>query len=137
MNVVMISGRLTRDVKLSYTAGGVALGKFSLAVQEDFKNKQGEREVNFIDCVAWRQSAEFMDKYTQKGNRVMVAGRLKQDRWEDKEGKKRNKLSVVVAKVEPIDWAGDEDGGKGNTRGDTRGADRGDDGDIQDEDMPF
>ena len=134
MNVVMISGRLTRDVELSYTAGGVALGKFSLAVQEDFKNKQGEREVNFIDCVAWRQSAEFMDKYTQKGNRVMVAGRLKQDRWEDKEGKKRSKLSVVVDKVEPIDWAGDEDGGgKGKTRGDTRG----DDGDIQDEDIPF
>ena len=105
MNSVIISGRLTRDPELRFTQNGIAVAKFTLAVPDDFKNAQGEREVNFIDITAWRQTAEFITNHSAKGLRLAVQGRLKQEKWTDKEGQNRSKVAITAEKVEPIDWA--------------------------------
>ena len=107
MNNTVISGRLTASPDLRYTPSGVALAKFTLAVQDDFKNAQGERETNFIDCTAWKGTAEFVAQHSGKGLRLMVVGRLKQEKWQDKDGNNRSKLTVTAEKVEPVDWASD------------------------------
>lgn len=106
MNTVIISGRLTADADLRYTPTGTAVAKFTLAVQDDFKNAQGERETQFIDVTAWRKTAEFVASYSGKGKRIIVQGRLKKEMWE-KDGQKRSRIIVVAEKVEPVDWAGD------------------------------
>ena len=106
MNNVTISGRMVSDCEVRYTQSGIAVAKFTLAVQEDFKNAHGERETNFIDCTAWKGTAEFISQHSGKGLRLLVSGRLKQEKWQDNNGNNRSKISVTAEKVEPIDWAG-------------------------------
>ena len=100
LNHIVIMGRLTRDPELRRTGSGVAVASFTLAVDRDFGNREsGERETDFIDCVAWRQTGEFVSKYFQKGSMAVVSGRLQIRSWTDKEGNKRRTAEVVADNV--------------------------------------
>ena len=100
LNHIVIMGRLTRDPELRRTATGTAVASFSLAVDRDFgKSENGERETDFIDCVAWRQTGEFVSKYFAKGRMAVVSGRLQIRSWTDKEGNKRRTAEVVADNV--------------------------------------
>lgn len=111
LNHITLMGRLTRDPELRRTGSGVAVTSFTLAVDRDIANKEsGEREADFIDCVAWRATGEFVDKYFSKGRMAVVSGRLQIRSWTDKEGNKRRTAEVVADSV----YFGDsrkEDGG--------------------------
>ena len=100
LNEIILMGRLTRDPELRYTASNTPVASFSLAVDRDFKPKEGgEKETDFIDCVAWRQTGEFVSKYFQKGSMAAVKGRLQIRDWQDKEGNKRRSAEVVVDNI--------------------------------------
>ena len=92
-------GRLTRDPELRRTGSGTAVTSFSLACDRDFKSQSGEKETDFIDCVAWRNTAEFAAKYFTKGRMAVVEGRLQIRDWTDKEGNKRRSAEVVADNV--------------------------------------
>ena len=99
LNNVCVMGRLTRDPELRHTQSGTPVVSFSLAVDRDFKDKQtGERDTDFIECVAWRHTAEFISGYFAKGRAVVVSGRLQTRDYEDKQGNKR-KITEVVAET--------------------------------------
>ena len=98
LNHITIMGRLTRDPELRRTGSGIAVASFTVAVDRDFgKNENGEKETDFIDCVAWRQTGEFISKYFAKGRMIVVDGRLEMRDWTDKEGNKRTSAEIVVA----------------------------------------
>ena len=99
LNKIFIMGRLTRDPELRHTQSGTAVASFSLAVDRDFKEQDGSRATDFIDCVAWRSSAEFVDKYFSKGRMAVVEGRLQIRDWTDKDGNKRRSAEVVADSV--------------------------------------
>ena len=98
LNHIVIMGRLVRDPELRRTGSGVAVASFRVAVDRDFAPKDGgERKADFIDCVAWRQTGEFISKYFAKGRMIVVEGRLEMRDWTDKDGNKRTSAEVVVA----------------------------------------
>ena len=100
LNHITIMGRLTRDVELRRTGSGIAVASFTVAVDRDFGNRDGgERETDFIDCVAWRQTGEFVSKYFTKGSMIVVSGRLQIRNWNDKDGNKRRSAEVVADNV--------------------------------------
>ena len=96
LNHIVIMGRLTRDPELRRTATGVAATNFSVAVERDFKSDSGAKETDFIDCVAWRQTGEFVNKYFKRGSMIVVSGRLQIRSWTDKDGNKRRSAEVVA-----------------------------------------
>ena len=110
LNKIFIMGRLTRDPELRHTQSGTAVASFSLAVDRDFKEQDGSRVTDFIDCVAWRSSAEFVDKYFSKGRMAVVEGRLQIRDWTDKEGGKRRSAEVIADNVYFGDSKPKEDG---------------------------
>ena len=100
LNHIVIMGRLTRDPELRRTGSGIAVTSFTLAVDRDFAPKDGgERETDFIDCVAWRQTGEFVSKYFTKGRMAVVSGRLQIRGWTDKDGNKRRSAEIVADNV--------------------------------------
>ena len=100
LNHITIMGRLTRDPELRRTGSGIAVASFTVAVDRDFGGRDGgERETDFIDCVAWRQTGEFVSKYFTKGSMIVVSGRLQIRGWTDKEGNKRRSAEVVADNV--------------------------------------
>lgn len=100
LNHIDIMGRLVRDPELRRTGSGIACVSFTLAVDRDFGSKDnGEKETDFIDCVAWRSTAEFVEKYFTKGRMAVVSGRLQLRKWTDKEGNKRTAAEVVADNV--------------------------------------
>ena len=100
LNHITIMGRLVRDPELRRTGTGTAVASFTLAVDRDFAPKDGgERETDFIDCVAWRSTGEFVSKYFQKGRMAVVSGRLQIRSWTDKDGNKRRSAEVVADNV--------------------------------------
>lgn len=100
LNSVTLMGRLTRDPELRRTASGTAVTSFTLAVDRDFTNSTtGEKETDFIDFVAWRNTAEFVSKYFTKGRMAVVQGRLQIRTWTDKDGNKRKAAEVVADNV--------------------------------------
>ena len=97
LNHIVIMGRLTRDPELRRTGTGVAVASFTVAVDRDFGGRDGgEKETDFIDCVAWRQTGEFVSKYFTKGRMIVVSGRLQIRSWTDKDGNKRRTAEVVA-----------------------------------------
>ena len=113
LNHIVIMGRLTRDPELRRTQTGVAVASFSLAVDRDFQNREsGERQTDFIDVVAWRQTGEFVSKYFTKGRMAVVSGRLQIRDWTDKDGNKRRSAEVVADNVYFGDSRRDSDGGQ-------------------------
>ena len=100
LNHITIMGRLTRDPELRRTGSGVAVASFTVAVDRDFSGRDGgEKETDFIDCVAWRQTGEFISKYFTKGSMIVVSGRLQIRSWNDKDGNKRRTAEVVADNV--------------------------------------
>lgn len=99
LNKIFIMGRLTRDPELRRTQNGTAVTSFTLAVDRDFKNADGTKETDFIDCVVWRQTAEFVSKYFTKGRMAVVEGRLQIRDWQDKDGNKRRNAEVIADNV--------------------------------------
>lgn len=95
MNTVALMGRLTRDVELRETRGGVAVTSFTLAVDRRFKDKDGERQTDFISCQAWRQTAEFIARYFKKGSRLAVTGSIQTGQYE-KDGRTVYTTDVIV-----------------------------------------
>ena len=121
LNHVTVMGRLTRDPELRRTGSGIAVASFSVAVERDFgKNENGEKETDFIDCIAWRQTGEFVSKYFTKGRMIVVSGRLQVRSWTDKDGNKRKSTEVVADNCYFGDSKRDSDGsasGGGNYAG--------------------
>lgn len=99
--------------ELRRTQSGTAVASFSLAVDRDFKNQNGEKETDFIDVVAWRNSAEFVSRYFTKGRMAVVEGRLQIRPWQDRDGNKRRSAEVVADNVYFGDSKKDGDGGGG------------------------
>ena len=99
LNRVVLMGRLTRDPALRRTQSGTAVASFSLAVDRDFKSQSGEKETDFIDIVAWRNTAEFVSKYFAKGRMAVVEGRLQIREWKDRDGNNRRTAEVVADNV--------------------------------------
>lgn len=100
INRVVLVGRLTRDVDLKYTQSGTAVGRFTVAVTRNFKNSQGERDSDFINCVMWRKSAENFANFTRKGSLVGIDGRIQTHSYENQQGQR-----VWVTEVQADDFA--------------------------------
>ena len=116
LNHIVIMGRLTRDPELRYTQSQIPVASFSLAVDRDFGGRDGgERQTDFIDCVAWRQTGEFVSKYFSKGSMAAVSGRLQIRDWTDRDGNKRRSAEVVVDNVYFCESKKSRDGAAGNT----------------------
>lgn len=117
LNHIVIMGRLTRDPVLRYTQSQIPVASFSLAVDRDFGNRDGgERQTDFIDVVAWRNTGEFVSKYFTKGRMAVVSGRLQIRDWTDRDGNKRRSAEIVAENV----YFGDSK----PSRGDGAGAQR-------------
>lgn len=100
LNHITIMGRLTKEPELRRTGSGVAVTSFTLAVDRDFADKQSnQKETDFIECVAWKNTAEFVSKYFKKGQMAIVSGRLQIRSWTDKDGNKRKTAEVVADSV--------------------------------------
>lgn len=125
LNRVVLSGRLTRDPELRYTPNGVAVANFNIAVNRAFSNADGNREADFIDCVAWKKNAENLANFMRKGNQIGVDGRLQTRRYEDKDGKMVYVTEVVaeqVAFLEPKNsGAGNGNSGQSQQQSNTGG----------------
>ena len=115
LNHITIMGRLTRDPELRRTGSGVAVASFTVAVDRDMAPQGQEKETDFIDCVAWRNTGEFVSKYFTKGRMAVVSGRLQIRSWKDKDGNNRRTAEVVADNV----YFGDSkpEGSQGNQGG--------------------
>lgn len=96
MNVTSLVGRLTKDLDLSYTPQGTAVGKFTLAVNRPFKNAEGNQEADFIQCVVWRKPAETLANYTKKGSQLGVVGRIQTRSYDNQQGQKVYVTEIIV-----------------------------------------
>lgn len=117
LNHITIMGRLTRDPDLRRTGSGVAVASFTLAVDRDFGGQNGEKETDFIDCVAWRNTGEFVAKYFTKGRMAVADGRLQIREYTDKHGNKRRVAEVVADHVYFADSNKKEDSSQGSSYG--------------------
>lgn len=106
-NTVLLTGRLTRDPELKYTANGTAMCRFSLAINRRYKDKTGEfkDDTTFVNCVIWREAGERVGKTVKKGTPVHVEGRLRSYDYQDKEGKKRSGIEVEARRVQILEKA--------------------------------
>jgi single-strand DNA-binding protein len=118
LNHIVLMGRLTRDPELRYTQSGTAVTSFRIAVDRDFSNREtGEKQADFIDVVAWRQTGEFVSKYFAKGSMAVVSGRLQMRDWQDRDGNKRTSAEVVADNVYFAEGKKSREGGESSTRG--------------------
>lgn len=135
INRVVLVGRLTKDPELRYTPSGVAVATFTLAVNRQYSNNQGEREADFINIIAWRQLAELCANYTKKGSQVGLEGRLQTRSYDNKEGKRVYVTEVVADNIQFLD------GNKSENKQDNKSKDPfANDSrtiDISDDDLPF
>lgn len=96
MNKVILMGRLTKDVEMRQTPNGVSLARFSIAVTRRFKNSNGEYDADFINCIAWRKTGEFIVRYFQKGSMIAIVGSIQTRSWDGNDGKKQYATEVIV-----------------------------------------
>ena len=99
LNKTIVMGRLTADVVLRRTQSGTAVASFTLAVDRDFKGQNGERETDFLNCVAWKGAAEFVSNYFQKGSLMVVSGRLQTRNFETQNGERRTATEIIAENV--------------------------------------
>ena len=99
LNHIILMGRMTRDPELRFTPQNTPVASFSLAVERDYQPGGSERQTDFIDCVAWRKTAEFVSKHFQKGSLAAVSGRLQIRDWTDRDGGKRRSAEVAVDNI--------------------------------------
>lgn len=137
LNRAILVGRLTRDPELRYAGEGTATASFTLAVNRQFKNKQGEREADFINCVIWRKAAETFCNYTHKGSQVAVDGRIQTRNYENSEGNKVYVTEIVVENFSFLDGgSGSEGRSKASSKSDPF-AGNGQTIEISDDSLPF
>lgn len=122
LNHIVIMGRFVRDPELRRTQNGTSVASFTLAVDRDRKDENGQRECDFISCVAWKGTADFVSRYFSKGSMAVVSGRLQIREWKDKDGNKRSSAEIVAENVYFGDSKRDTDGsnpssGAGNSYG--------------------
>ena len=115
LNEIIVMGRLTRDPELRRTDSGVAVASFAIAVDSDYKDKDGNRKTNFFECVAWRGTGEFASKYFSKGRMAVVKGSLDIREWTDKDGNKRKTPEIVVDAMYFADSKKSDDSYGGNS----------------------
>ncbi|MGI9862713.1 single-stranded DNA-binding protein [Moorella naiadis] len=132
LNRVILIGRLTRDPELRYTANGVAVTTFTLAVDRNYVNQQGERGTDFIRVTTWRKLAETCANHLGKGRLIAVEGRLQTRSYETQDGQKRTATDVVADDVRFLDWPKD-----GQAKKDSGFSDIGAEVDLPEEDLPF
>ncbi|CAJ1188249.1 single-stranded DNA-binding protein [Companilactobacillus paralimentarius] len=148
INRVVLVGRLARDPELKYTTNGVAVASFTLAVNRQFTNSQGEREADFINCVIWRKAAENFVNFTKKGSLVGIDGRLQTRNYENQQGQKVYVTEVVVDNFSLLESrntnssnnAHDNSNNQSNNSNDNMSdpfADNSKPIDISDDDLPF
>lgn len=116
MNKVILIGRLTKDPEVKNTASQVTVCRFTLAVDRKFKDQNGQRQADFISCVAWRQTANFISSYFHKGSKIAVVGSIQTRSYDDQSGQKRYVTDVVVDEAEFVDSANSGNGAPGNSR---------------------
>ena len=103
-NLTVLEGRLVGDPEIRYTQNGTALCKFSIANNNDYyKDEELQKQVIFVDVTTWSKLAEQCNEYLKKGSRIIINGRLKQDRWQDDNGGNRSKISIVGNQVQFLD----------------------------------
>ena len=113
LNHIVIMGRLVRDPELRSTQSGVSVTSFTVAVDRDYTGRDGgERQTDFIDCVAWRQTGEFVSRYFHKGSMIVVSGRLQSRKWQDREGNNRTNWEVNADNVYFGESRRDSDSGR-------------------------
>ena len=115
MNKVFLIGRLTRDPELRYTGNNTAVATFSIAVNRNFSNQNGEREADFINIVVWRKQAENVKNYLTQGSQVAIDGRLQTRSYDDQNGNKRYVTEVVADNVEFLGSKGSQASSSSNT----------------------
>ncbi|MFD1317301.1 single-stranded DNA-binding protein [Loigolactobacillus zhaoyuanensis] len=133
INNAVLTGRLTRDVELRYTAGGAAVASFTLAVNRPFTNKSGEREADFINCVMWRKSAENFANFTHKGSLVGLVGRIQTRSYDNDAGTRVYVTEVVADNFSLLEPKSDNM----SRRQDAPPYPSGNDVEVSDDDMPF
>ena len=99
MNKVILVGRLTKDPELKRTNSDISVANFSVAIDRKFKDQNGDKKADFFDCVAWRQSADFVCQYFKKGKPIAIVGSLQNRSWDDQNGNKRYKTEVIVEEI--------------------------------------
>lgn len=99
LNHITIMGRMTRDPELRFTQSQTPVASFTLAVDRDYQSGGSEKQTDFIDCVAWRGTAEFISKYFKKGSMAVVSGRLQIREWQDNNGNKRRSAELVADSI--------------------------------------
>ena len=138
-NLVVLTGRLTADPELKTTASGISVTTFSIAVNRRYRAGE-ETETDFINIVAWRQSAEFVAKYFKKGNLIGIEGSIQTRRYQDKNGNNRTAFEVVANNVQFVESKRDSapmDGGEPASFSNASANDFADLGDASDDDLPF
>lgn len=135
MNKVILVGRLARDVELRSTQSGTSVASFTVVCDRRYQ-KEGERQADFISCVAWGKTAEFLSRYFTKGVRIALSGRIETRSWEDNDGDKRYATEVVAEDVE-FAQSKNENGSKVVPAAAAPNADIGDFVPIEDDDLPF
>ncbi len=102
MNFVCLSGRLTRSPEIRYTTERKPVATFSLAVERNYKDSNGERPVDFLDCVVWNGGATYLERYANKGDKLAVTGRVQIRKWQTRDGENRYKTEIVCDSVEVL-----------------------------------
>lgn len=99
LNKIFLQGRMTRDPELRHTQSGTAVASFTLAVDRDFKNQNGDKEADFVNCVAWKGTAEFVSRFFEKGRMAVIEGRLQSRKYTDKDGNNRVAYEIVASSI--------------------------------------
>lgn len=149
MNKIILIGRLTKDPELRYTQSGTAVAGFTLAVDRRFSNQSGEREADFVNCVAWQKAAEFVSEYFHKGKQMALEGRLQVRSYDGNDGQKRWVTEVVAEQIEFVgskhdsnsnrssSGTGNSSGSAGGSSGNNPYAGLGQEVMFDDNDLPF
>lgn len=138
-NLVVLTGRLTADPELKTTPNGISVTSFSIAVDRRYRSGE-ERQTDFINIVAWRQSAEFITKYFKKGSLIGIEGTIQTRRYQDKNGNNRTAFEVVANNVQFVESKRDSSSGTDAVPASFSNADANDFadlGDASDDDLPF
>ncbi|HEM4056628.1 TPA: single-stranded DNA-binding protein [Streptococcus suis] len=131
INNVVLVGRMTRDAELRYTPSNQAVATFTLAVNRNFKNQDGEREADFINVVIWRQQAENLANWAKKGALIGVTGRIQTRSYDNQQGQRVYVTEVVAESFQLLESRGQQSNSQDGTSGNSSPMD------IQDEDLPF
>ena len=142
INRTVLVGRLTKDPELKYTPSGIPMARFTLAVNRPFSNQQGEKEADFINCIAWRKQAENLSNYMKKGNMVGIEGRIQTGSFEGQDGKRVYTTDVIADSVQFLEARGGNSGssnmqGQQNQMGEDPFANSKGPIELSDDDLPF